>query len=1164
MSGMIKRLAALTAVVFILAATPAVMTAYADETDATEAEPSGYWKRYDITEEKKIDNSNNQILTSSGSRCHYSCSAKYTGDRTAYHTDEDLAKDIGSPCKGESMSASLDIEEPPEIITPGKEVALHVSGSLSHSDPHDAVLFCPQAHVDYGKGNGDNTFGSFMDSKGQKNLGFDRTWQIDPYYHAIGKGNYFIEIESDNILRATFNEGTSPDSEIWLSVSIGCGSEGNQLETRYWYEWISTVPTEPIEATVNKAAGSTEGEDDGSVIDNDIVNGKPEPEKKPKGSERRKSAAAAATGGVAVGGAAAFLAAYNKKKKKNNDVGYRMIVDKDFGDTIYPGQTYKVYARIEQFDRKTNVVSSADEHTRKITAFSKDFNVKSSFESRRGRLACCAEFTFDHLLSGRTATISFKITGKGGTFTENVIFNIDLSHRISAFYELSETRIPLKTFDITAMPHDQEPRLTHGLFLGEQTNNTLYFAVQGFYKPPRVSVRFDAHELSAAVLQIDSINGKRICASEKAFFYQVDIKNSSDRPTYKGGDKAVFARSIDAVMTITAEGDRDAKTEGRVRIPVIPKGFYYDLSFADLKQKSESYIELYTDELDETGQKLRTTVLPLRYGYVQMARPYHYQRIVSTRTYFDKEQKDCFVPINKKAEKVKNQFNLYVTGGNTTDMYFLPKLPVMLEKPDDELMFRLCVCAKEVYPYEFGSEEHKGYFDARIFGVYDDQGFYDRVVELNRLAKLIKLYALDDNEKIKSMRARYQTLPTRSINCLSRWLIEYGGTVQESILMDALKDDIWKSFYIDRLENLKWLCDVAFSVVLRIIAAKCGQEPELIEAVVTPVKGYIEEYASEISAYEPGKGQNPALFDVKRIAKTFEESVEDCLFGKAGNLKGKKMAYMLVAAAALNLAKHSYIEIKNYDEAVAKGKPPAEHYTYCIFREFAKDISIRTLKLWITKKLFSSNANDLMKKIFAPGTGMEAKLKTATNGTMMSQLQKSYSALFDEIFKETVIEKGLPDRCKPLIDMTIDGEMLEAKWSVVFISFSSNDIALKSGEYIERVTVDAARNVVRVISESGYFELPSSAAICMFIDSSLERLGFYKLFDGTGEPFKLPASCPYVGGKETIESLDHFGLYKEANYLRNEMTKNLTGESFSSTAQPGRFNARTDFHRYEY
>ncbi|MBQ3841324.1 MAG: hypothetical protein II820_01390 [Ruminiclostridium sp.] len=192
--------------------------------------PKGYWKLVSV--ETKGPDSQFDNAHTSGSNGHYTCTAECTDSSIkAYHDGKNLTS-----CAGEHITINIDVEEPPSIIIPGKEVALKVSPSFSGSSPHDSLLFYAcHVYVDYAFG-GYNSDGHFYDSKKQNYLGIDRTWQYDDYYAAAGLGNHFYVIESDNVLRHTFDRSAS---KMWIRIGFGHGRGEDGIDTYYNYEWIA-------------------------------------------------------------------------------------------------------------------------------------------------------------------------------------------------------------------------------------------------------------------------------------------------------------------------------------------------------------------------------------------------------------------------------------------------------------------------------------------------------------------------------------------------------------------------------------------------------------------------------------------------------------------------------------------------------------------------------------------------------------------------------------------------------------------------------------------------------------------------------------------------------------------------------------------------------------
>ena len=236
-----------------------VVSAYADDTvtnwsiggESTEKELEvGYYKliqKVNVGPSSQFDNA-----TTSGSDGHYSCTASCNDDRyQAYHDGKNLTS-----CVGETATINISVDEPPAYINNGDEIRLGVSASYSASENHDSLLFYAcQTHVDYSFG-GYNADGSFTDGNGKNRLGIDRTWQYDDYYGASGLGNHFINIDSDNILRAKI---VSQGSRLWIRIAFDHGRGEDAIYTYYFYEWVGGKTAETDIENKDKKEDSEDG-----------------------------------------------------------------------------------------------------------------------------------------------------------------------------------------------------------------------------------------------------------------------------------------------------------------------------------------------------------------------------------------------------------------------------------------------------------------------------------------------------------------------------------------------------------------------------------------------------------------------------------------------------------------------------------------------------------------------------------------------------------------------------------------------------------------------------------------------------------------------------------------------------------------------------------------
>ena len=378
---------------------------------------SGYWK-YKGTEvvgpREQFDGA-----TMSGGNGHYACTATCLDD--AY-----LDNHKGS-CKGEKISINIDIQEPPmTTLEPGQEVKMTVSATFSASNPHDSLLFYTcRIYCDMGTNEYHNSEIKFKTADGLDALGIDRTSEANDYY---GYGGHFFVIEGDQTFRATIPDG-APGKTLWIRHSFHHGRGEDGIDTYYYYDWVDTTPsatpayvvgndqkeTDPtedddkkVDIVVDSDAEEDPGDQDGGFIPAGIV----------EGWKVAKDIVGAA-GGIAAATALIALGLSAKSTK------YRMVIYKDFGDTIHRGEEVFVYACIMERDEKGNEKVNYD-LTRQINIFSHDgsFDVYEqgplAGDYKAARVSISGDVT-----NREEGIVSFRFTGKGGTYTNRMKFKIE-------------------------------------------------------------------------------------------------------------------------------------------------------------------------------------------------------------------------------------------------------------------------------------------------------------------------------------------------------------------------------------------------------------------------------------------------------------------------------------------------------------------------------------------------------------------------------------------------------------------------------------------------------------------------------------------------------------------------------------------------------------------
>ncbi len=169
------------------------------------------------------------------------------------------------------------------------------------------------------------------------------------------------------------------------------------------------------------------GEDPGADIDNEIIERKKDRETDVPG------ALVSTIGGTLVSIGTGAAAVKKKKKKKDSEedkeedpVTYKMIVYKDFGDSIKPGTTKYVYARIEQYKPIQDMKSPRDDLTARIqcTSPEQQMIVEDGGITTNGCDWKAAKITVPEGCTDTQGIVSFMLPGEGGAYIRHVIFQI--------------------------------------------------------------------------------------------------------------------------------------------------------------------------------------------------------------------------------------------------------------------------------------------------------------------------------------------------------------------------------------------------------------------------------------------------------------------------------------------------------------------------------------------------------------------------------------------------------------------------------------------------------------------------------------------------------------------------------------------------------------------
>ena len=900
------------------------------------------------------------------------------------------------------------------------------------------------------------------------------------YIQIVGdySGTYSAEIPEGN---------TGSRSKLYIVFNF-CVLNSH-IDSIYEYEWVDTSETEPvaavteettaestewIEQTVNKDAEATDGTDSGAVIDPDIVTGK---------NNTAKKAAAGAVGAAIVGGAVASAVS---SKKKKNPVIYKMVIGKDFGDTISPGGKYHLTAKIIQIHTVTGQTHDANELTAKIKVSSEELDIRTALSGDRRLMRVSASLT--HPVDSETASVVFTFTGKGGEFRERVKFKLDLTREIALVYFKQNGEIARRIklggqYVVEANSGRVRGIPSHKLFTGEDINTKLCIAVKGFYQQPALTVSSGSKDLvtqPAVLLKKNTVVGEAM--TEQEFLFTVILDNRTKKP------ETLFCRSEVIQLNITASAGKVTQTSV-FPVEIFPRGFFYDLRLCDERQKSTEYAELYTNELiEENKPGLKPTILPVKYGY-EFVDIYGCQAVNCSFAHVSGKADEVFTTNSVNDAKIRLECRLTAksVSNDSTDhiemILFQPEMPALVEKPDDVLRYDMKVFAAA----ERGHENAEGTIPVGVYGEPRDSEFRARHKELASLFRLIRILDIentDANESVKALIEQASAVTTADIHRMRRWIFDYGVERQELIYRNEISKANLYSTAVVAMTGVKWACDTAFGMLLKIYC-ETRQPPldsDLVDAIVSPLKTYLEEIAADASVayFWDVPFDYMSLLDPSRFLRIMEDTLSGLMLKDADKADWKALVKVLVLASLVSALKNTLIECKNEYDAKNAGQTPEVSLWWRIIRETMKDMSRRTLKIAVSKYLINGPLN------FNPPI-VDQDVYEAVVGNLPGT----------DAFADSVLELARD------LQIANGSEPYDVVLERMAQRFGTMELTLANGS---KVTVSKIK------------------AILMYTDKFLEQWGAAKLKQFFEQPVQLPVQQPYIGWRDTEQLLGQHGF----------------------------------------
>lgn len=575
--------------------------------------------------------------------------------------------------------------------------------------------------------------------------------------------------------------------------------------------------------------------------------------------------------GTSVGGA---VLAGSRRKKENEKTprsgGYKMYIQKDFGDSIRRGgKPVIVRARMAETDSLGKTIDRPD-LTEKISASSGELTIhKVSFTGKycEATVSVPKDQNFDE------AGISFIFTGEGGTFTNNVIFRVSDGASIkftgdNVSYRGSNT-ISLKCI------------------YGDGFKYSDYFRVLDAPNPPLLK---DITAKSTDQFDISFEN------TEQPDVFKVIIANK----TAPLESPSVFFKEeeIELEFSVIVEGEEEP-LNGYIYMNPYPEGLSVKSRYQDKKNDIEyvrvqAYEKDYHGDLDNKWQVSELIfTLAVKEGDTSVIDPdganYSFKSIIGSGGKGSRADKEESIAKKFKYKEECNIFNdkfTYTFEPNSTlcepedGSFYLVLLPSSCEYKGK--MYSIDVPLRlqglKPDPMEGWEEEYKKLKQRiEMFSIPGEKEKW-----LNKL----EMVALDPKASTAELRLASKNLIRQYMRY---WTVESIASQNDAELYDNI---------VGNLEWIKFFGDCAFSYLMTVYAGPVA------EALISPAKDFITESLGELFAL--WNHHETITIEKFSIAKYIESAGDNLVSNNIKLTGGWKQAAKTLAAYFV------YSSIKNY------------------------------------------------------------------------------------------------------------------------------------------------------------------------------------------------------------------------------------------------------------
>lgn len=1108
--------------------------------DKKDDKDDGYWELYDISVPEQTENIsvNKQFSDSVHTVTTFEdgkASSCFTALKDVYNNSGDIIMR-----KDDTASASLVYSPPEKKYYPGQTYSIDISAASDYITRESPLM---DVFVGIKAGVVANSGTVYTDKTNEEAINRSSTRTLYSYEG----GNYGEYVGSSK--KSPVNSGTltglipyrnksgdTDDDSMWIYVNISDSDTDGNLRLKggsiiYKYKWVKgkIKGTSGIDDENDgegdkgrKDRKDKDNQSEQSILQLIETNASDRP-----GEDNGRSIIPAIVIGISTAGAAAAAGAVAAGNKQNNnknkdDTTYKMYIRKDFGDTIeMKAKPVRVYGRIES--SKGGTASDEPGLTSKIEIYSETNGVSvNNIGIVSG--AKCAEIQIpDNKESITECIIVFSYTGKGGVFKEKVKFKVTGQKHIEFIHIQDDGQIKVMAVD---------ERNYRSLF-GHQFKINKYIRLANFGE--------DAEDVKA-IPPAGSGVSVNVTRTEP-FTYCLAISEN-----YKYTQFGQFP--FDVKIDITAYNKGEIEAKAVLTLKMYPYGIYIDTRDLDRNLVKEDHIEVNVFEfVDDKMLKFKPTMFRICYATWGDED----DREVDVREVTKDNPRFSVLPQNEESEKIlkKFEYGLYVDQEKTPYALTLePRRGLFQRDPNAKFLYKIKIerdCKRALG--ETGPD-YEGSFMIRLLGKLDDDKTYERRKEIDEIYHIIALNKMSDNYSVQQLILHLDKMPDDVIKKSRRWIYDLSADLQsEEFANRQLEAEYWE-YGIRAAGNIRWFDDLAFSYMVKYIAMYYKVDPDIAEAIITPLKDILLDSFGEWTAKLYWGSGNEDFSFWNQVVEKAEGSLSTILWGQIGgdNVSTKKLVTCLILASIANVSKNAYLNYQNYKK---DNKEINSSFYWKVCRDVLKDFSVTILKDKITGYI---------------------KGKAFENDTANKLIEKNYKSILENSTKETTkpIWEFLMKRGGSLLvknENAAEGILKEINKKLF------QEFAIDTG--VDNAVNGAANFVEAFIEDKEEFEIPiinDSLSVTITMNKftlkniiacqKIESLRMERAVETLGKcSIMLPEEFAYTHRQDVIEFYSRLGYSEEVSFLKYaEHHSPVNSEAFPTGAVRPTLDIGTTIH----